>query len=647
MKYLVILMSAFICLNTANAAKREISIILTNDLHSHFLGFSPNQDYTPETVQDDDTIGGYARIATMIKQIKAQSNGPVLVLDGGDFLMGSFFHMLAREKAFEIELLGKMGYDAVTLGNHEFDLKPKGLAQILYAAQAHDNRPAILLANMVFSKESSEDDTLEQAFLEGHIKPYTIIEKEGINVGIFGLMGLDAAEKSPFSKPVSFSDPVAAAQKMVAILKDKADIIICLSHGGLNQDREKSEDELLAEQVDGIDVIISGHTHTKLEAPITINNTVIVQSWAYGKQMGHIQLTLENQTVGMSGYQAIPIDDQIPGDPQISDLIKAYEDQVDQEILKAHGLSFRKIVARTDFDLKIKAEESPLGNFIADAIRFVRKETASDFNPFADVAIISNGVIRDNLLKGKTNSIQACDLFRALPLGIGLDGSLGYPLISMYITPLELKKGCEVLTSIYPAKGPDYFLQIAGAKFTYNPRRIMFDRVTDIWTGDEENGYKRLDFSKSNKTLIRVTADIYNSTFLKVIGGYTYNILEIIPKDKNGIPLETLSSAVIDGDKTKKGIQELKEWKAPFEYLQSFKDAANGGIPKIPAKYSHPLGRIIAAPSLNPVNLLKNGTWLTWTAVGILAFCLCLALALILFVLKKIKADVKRTSAGG
>jgi 5'-nucleotidase len=635
MKYLVILMSAFICCNTANAAKQEIRIIHTNDLHSHFLGFSPNQDYTPETVQDDDTIGGYARISTLIKNIKANSHGPVLVLDGGDFLMGSFFHMLAREKAFELELLGKMGYDAVTFGNHEFDLKPRGLAQILTAAQAYDNRPAILLANMVFSQESAEDDSLEQAVANGWVQPYTIIEKDGVTFGIFGLMGLDAAEKAPFSKPVSFSDPVAAAQKMVAILKDRTDIIICLSHSGLNQNREKSEDEQLAKQVDGIDVIISGHTHTRLDAPITINNTLIVQSWAYGKQMGHLQLTLENQKVRLSGYQAIPIDDQIPGDPQISNLIQTYEDQVDQEILKNHGLSFRKIVAQTDFDLTIEAKESALGNFIADAIRFVRKETAPDFNPFADVAIISNGVIRDNLLKGKTNSIQACDLFRTLPLGIGLDGSLGYPLISMYITPLELKKGFEVLTSIYPAKGPDYFLQIAGAKFTYNPRRIMFDRVTDIWTGDEKNGYKPLDFSRANKTLIRVTADIYNSTFLKVIGGYTYNLLEIIPKDKNGIPLDTLSSAVIDGDKTRQGIQELKEWKAPFEYLQSLTEETDGSIPKIPERYRQPLGRITAASSFNPVNLVKNGTWITWTAVGILAAGFCLVLGVILFVRKK------------
>ncbi|MCP4722355.1 MAG: hypothetical protein GY860_23085, partial [Desulfobacteraceae bacterium] len=479
------------------------------------------------------------------------------------------------------------------------------------------------------------DDSLEQAFSKGLIKPYTILEKEGVKFGIFGLMGLDAAEKAPFSKPVSFSDPVAAAQKMVDILKGKADIIICLSHSGLDPDKEKSEDELLAQKVNGIDVIISGHTHTKMEAPITINNTLIVQTWEYGKQIGHITLALENQNVEVSGYQSILIDDSIPGDPEISNLITAYETIIDQGFLEDHGLSFRKTLAHTDFDMKIKEEESPLGNFLTDSIRFVVKKYSEAFDPFADVAIISNGVIRDNLLKGKTNSIQACDLFRSVPLGIGLDNSLGYPLISMYITPLELKKGFEILTSIYPAKGSDYFLQVAGAKAVYNPKRIMFDRVTDIWTGDEENGYKKLDFSKSNKNLIRVTADIYNATFLKIIGSYTYNILEIIPKDKNGTPIENLSSAVIDGDKTLGGIQELKEWKAPFEYLASFENNNNDAIPKLPAKYSKKLGRIIAEPSINPVNLVRNGTWLTWTAVGVLVFCLCIVLALLGFIRKK------------
>ncbi|MCK5097082.1 MAG: 5'-nucleotidase C-terminal domain-containing protein, partial [Desulfobacteraceae bacterium] len=282
-------------------------------------------------------------------------------------------------------------------------------------------------------------------------------------------------------------------------------------------------------------------------------------------------------------------------------------------------------------------EESPLGNFLADSILAGIKKYSNSFDPFADVAIISNGVIRDDILKGQTGEIQACDLFRAIPLGIGLDGSLGYPLISFYITASELKKGCEILTSIYPAKGSDYFLQLAGAKVAYNPNRIIFDRVTDIWTGDEENGYKKLDVSKANKKLIRVTADIYNSTFLKIIGGYTYNILEIIPKDKDGKPIEKLSSAVIDSDMTREGIQELKEWKMPFEFIDSFQDINNDGIPDFPIKYNKKLGRIMAEPSWNPYHLVRNGTWVTWTVVGVLTFCLCIVLALVSYIRKKFK----------
>ena len=111
------------------AGERVITIIHTNDLHSHVLGFSPNIDYRPDITGGDATKGGWARIATVIKQEREKRNHPVLVPDGGDFLMGSLFHMVAREEAIEPRLMKDIGYDVVTLGNHEFDLKPRGLAR--------------------------------------------------------------------------------------------------------------------------------------------------------------------------------------------------------------------------------------------------------------------------------------------------------------------------------------------------------------------------------------------------------------------------------------------------------------------------------------------------------------------------------------
>ena len=166
MKFLRISISLVLLFLSADlfAGQKEITIIHTNDLHSHLLGFSPNLDYRPDMIGGDETKGGLARVATAIKREKEKRNHPVLVLDSGDFLMGSLFHMLAREEAMELRLMKDMGYDALTLGNHEFDLKPKGLTRILHSAAAKGGMPPIVFSNAVFSKESDRDDALEEAW---------------------------------------------------------------------------------------------------------------------------------------------------------------------------------------------------------------------------------------------------------------------------------------------------------------------------------------------------------------------------------------------------------------------------------------------------------------------------------------------------
>ena len=202
------------------AGEKLLTIIHSNDMHSHFLGASPNIDYSPLTTGEDKTIGGWARIATVIKETKKERSNPVLVVDAGDFLMGSLFHMVTREQAFELRLLSMMGYDAVTLGNHEFDLKPGGLARILTSARDSGQIPQVVFSNAVFSQESSQDDALENIFKQGIVKPYLVLERGGLRIGLFGLLGKDAAEVAPFASPISFEDPIATAQKMVKNFAD-------------------------------------------------------------------------------------------------------------------------------------------------------------------------------------------------------------------------------------------------------------------------------------------------------------------------------------------------------------------------------------------------------------------------------------------
>jgi 5'-nucleotidase/UDP-sugar diphosphatase len=199
---------------------------------------------------------------------------------------------------------------------------------------------------------------------------------------------------------------------------------------------------------------------------------------------------------------------------------------------------------------------------------------------------------------------------------------MGYPLTTCYVYAYEIKRALEITTSIYPMKGSTFFMQISGIKFTYNPRRVLFDRVTKIEIETDNGEYVPLDYSKSNKELYRVVSDIYEAAFLKLIGSYTYNILEIIPKDRNGEPLTSLSEYRVDADKSKPGVQELKEWVAVMDYLRSFKDTKGNGIPDMPERYKEPEGRIIIESSLNPVKLLSNGTAVTWGVFAVFIFIL-------------------------
>ena len=165
---------------------------------------------------------------------------------------------------------------------------------------------------------------------------------------------------------------------------------------------------------------------------------------------------------------------------------------------------------------------------------------------------------------------------------------------------------------------------------------MIFDRITEIWLGNEETGYEKLDYSASNQRLLRIAADIYNSTFLKIIGDFTWNILKIVPKDRNGNPIEDLKTARVDSDQDQPGIQELKEWKAVINYIQNLPDTNGDGIANIPEKYRGKLGRNLREASWNPHKLLKRGTRVTWIAFGTLVFALFIVLMIGRFVVKRI-----------
>jgi 5'-nucleotidase/UDP-sugar diphosphatase len=634
---------------TAGAEERLVTIVHTNDMHSHLQGFSPEGDYSPLVTGNDATIGGISRLASLIRGVRAQRANPVLAIDAGDFLMGSLFHMVSREEAVELRLLSAIGYDAVGLGNHEFDLMPDGLARILSSAYNRGGLPLVVFSSAVFDAKNAKDDSLQQAFDRGLVKRHAVIDAGGLKVGLFAVIGANAAEVAPFASPVTFRPAAEVAKEMVSLLREqeKVDLVVCISHSGLWDDPEKSEDELLAKAVPGIDVIISGHTHTKIDKPRVVAGTIIVQAWEKAKQLGVLDLAVDAGKVSLKAWRALPVDDATAGDWLVQGAVDAAITEIDRAVLAPHGLSYHQEIVETSADMTMANDETGLGNFVADAIRWYANKVATDSSDPTRVAVAfeSNGIIHDDIRKGTTGRIQVSDLFRVLPLGVGMDGTMAYPLIGIYITAGEIKKALEIVTSIYPMKGSDYFLQCSGLRFAYNPNRMLFDRVTRIDLGSEEEGWIPLDYSASNKELYRITANLYNATFLKIVGSYTYHVLDIVPKDREGKPITDLVTARLDADRSTPGIQEQKSWVGLMEYVRTFPDTDGDGVPDMPAKYLAKLGRNLREPSWSPASLVSHASWVTWAVIGVAAVALLIVILLIVLIVKIVRRIRRRRAA--
>jgi 5'-nucleotidase len=242
--FLTLLLAGLLSATPLLAAERHFTILHSNDWQSRLLGFGPNNEYSPATVNDDDTVGGVARLATLLNERRAAAGEePLLLLDGGDFTMGTLFHTIAREMGSELRLMTELGYDAAVIGNHEFDFRPAGLAAMISAAHKAkgDALLPLLSSNMRFDAASKADDSLQAHVEAGRILPYKLIERGGIRFGLFGLLGNNAVAVSPMIKPVTFADPVATARETVAKLRaEGAEVVILLSHMGVTQQADGS-----------------------------------------------------------------------------------------------------------------------------------------------------------------------------------------------------------------------------------------------------------------------------------------------------------------------------------------------------------------------------------------------------------------------
>ena len=336
------------------ATPPKILILHTNDLHSHLMGHGPEADYTPASVNNDSTVGGLARLATAIgRERAAAGTTPVLLLDAGDFLMGTPFEALGVTASAELVEMGALGYDAITLGNHEFDWSARGLAGIIAAAAKSGFSVPILATNMQYHPGDAGDDDLEKLEIAGFIQRKTIKTlSNGLRVGIFGMLGKGAAQVAT-SAPITFADQLTTARAMVDQLRkvDKVDLVILLSHAGTDASGN-GEDADLAQALSangqaGIDVIVSGHTHVALSKPVQVGNTIIVQAGEYGGNLGRLEVQVDTSAsapVSVREYRLIKIDDSIPGDAAIQARVEGYINAINALIAP---FSYRATVSTT------------------------------------------------------------------------------------------------------------------------------------------------------------------------------------------------------------------------------------------------------------------------------------------------------------
>jgi 5'-nucleotidase/UDP-sugar diphosphatase len=398
----------------------EIRILHVNDFH----GFA--EPYKP--LGSDELLGGIPYLAAKANELRQEK--PSLLLSAGDMIQGNNWANLFQGESV-IEWMNEMRFDAMVLGNHEFDFGQEVLKKRISEA-----RFPILGANV----EGVE-----------RLKPYIIKELKGIKVALIGVV----TEDVPLSTHprnvagLKFISPTETVGKYIRALKNKVDVVIVLSHIGFPADR------VLAEKVKGIDVIVGGHSHTKITKPISLGNTLIVQAWEHGKALGVLDLTIKDGKVIRSEGRLLEIKPEDGREDRATlAVLNKYKGEVDAVLNEKIG------EAEMDLDGEnVRKRETNLGNFIADIMR----PTSG-----ADITLINGGGIRTSIKKGE---VRVKDVYSVLPFD-------NY-IVAIKLTGKQIREALEHgVSAVEDEEGR--FPQVSGLTFKYSISEKKGARVKEI-----------------------------------------------------------------------------------------------------------------------------------------------------------------------
>ncbi|OPY80738.1 MAG: Trifunctional nucleotide phosphoesterase protein YfkN precursor [Syntrophorhabdus sp. PtaU1.Bin153] len=457
--FLLVAMALLSC-----GTQREVRILHVNDFHGFAVPYKPHGS--------NEVQGGLAYLADKADILREEK--PSLLLAAGDMIQGNTWANLFQGKS-TIEAMNAMRFDAMVVGNHEFDFGREALETRISEAGF-----PVLGANV--------------AGVKG-LKPYAIREVNGLRVAVIGVVTADTPVSTHPKNVVGleFTTPMGSVAKHISEVKDKSDIIVVLSHLG------RVADEELARKVAGINLIVGGHSHTKLERPVMVGNTAIVQAFEHAKTLGIVDLAVRDGIVRARGR--LEHIQPLPGnaDKTVAAIVEKYQKPVDERM--------SQIVGETGVDLDgeyVRSRETNLGDLVADIIR----ETSG-----ADVAIINGGGIRTSIARGpiKVNDVHSAVSDNYI-VAIKLTGTQVRETLEHGVSGVEERAG--------------RFPQVSGLMFTYDRSCEKGKRVGEILVGgkplvpDREYAVATNDFVAAGGDGYKTFGDaVRSSGDFSIVGG--------------------------------------------------------------------------------------------------------------------------------
>lgn len=514
---------------TSDTATFDLTIMHSNDTHGR--------------------VENAPKRATAVKEVRAE-NPNALLLDAGDANSGTLYSNEFKGQA-DVAFLNYMGYDFMTFGNHEFDLgsSPEGHQALVDFIEAA-NFPFVS-SNVDFSKDSKFtglfNDLISSEPENGKIYSGIVKEIEGEKVGIFGLT---TAETKDISSPGSivFENYIEEAEKAVKAFEDLGvDKIIALTHIGYDDSADYDNDLILAQSVEGIDIIVGGHSHTKLEEPVVVDTntsgeakdaTVIVQAYQYSDYLGTLDVTFDDKGVVVDFEGKLLELANYAEDPKALEILKPYKDQVDSVqneeigVTATAALENPRITDEGNTDqLSVRKNETALGNIITDGMLSKAKQYT---NKEVIMAVQNGGGIRSSIGEGP---ITVGEAITVLPFG--------NTLAIMDVTGAELKAAFEVSVGSYPDESGGFLHVSTGTKVEFDSSKPAGERVVSITYKDASGNDVQIEDNK------------------------TYTIATNAFTAKGGDGYEMFADAYADGRVTDLG---LSDWENLVEHLKSIGD---------------------------------------------------------------------------